>query len=124
MSAKIVDIQRRKTISEEELLQAVIRLAHLCRWRVAHFRPARTAAGSWRTAVQGDGKGFPDLVLARRGEVIFAELKSKRGVLSDEQGAWFEALMGGHTETPVGTHRVVLWRPEHWSDGTIEAVLR
>ncbi|MCI0542945.1 MAG: hypothetical protein L0Z49_00695 [Actinobacteria bacterium] len=55
-------------------------------WRVCHFRPATTRDG-WRTAVQGH-PGFPDLVLARRGRVVFAELKA---ALSAEQLEWLDA---------------------------------
>jgi hypothetical protein len=51
--------------SEASFLEQIIDLAHLFGWRVAHFRAARTFSG-WRTPVQGDGKGFPDLVLCRR----------------------------------------------------------
>ena len=79
-------------MSEQELLEAVIELAHLYRWRVAHFRPARTEHG-WRTPVAADGAGFPDLVLVRD-RVLFVELKSARGRLSVEQQDWLSAL--GH----------------------------
>ena len=44
---------------------------------------------------------MPDLILARRGVVILAELKSQTGRLSREQQMWQTAL-GAH-------HRV--WRP-------------
>ena len=36
--------------------------------------------------------GFPDEVLVRAGGLVFAELKSEKGKLSDEQRAWPEAL--------------------------------
>jgi hypothetical protein len=52
------------TITEAEFLAQVLQLAKLCGWLTAHFRPAKTAHG-WRTAVQGDGAGWPDLVLLR-----------------------------------------------------------
>ena len=47
-------------MSERELQDAVIQLARLLGWRVAHFRPAMTTRG-WRTPVSADGAGFPDL---------------------------------------------------------------
>lgn len=53
--------------------------------------------------MQGD-KGFPDLVLVGRGRVIFAELKTAKGVVSDDQREWIEAIAA----TPV---EVYLWRP-------------
>jgi len=103
------------TMSEQELLDSVVELAHLFGWRVAHFRPARTAHG-WRTPVAADGAGWPDLTLVRGDRLIFAELKSRRGRLSDEQQAWLDVLGA------VG--EVHVWRPEHWSNGSIEQTLR
>lgn len=76
--------------SEADFQTWVIGYAQLRGWRVAHFRPARTGRG-WRTPMQGD-PGFPDLVLARNGEIIFAELKAERGRLSAEQSQWAFAL--------------------------------
>lgn len=85
-------------------MDQVIQLAKLHGFRVTHFRPAMTRAGKWMTAVQGDGKGFPDLVLVRGDQLIFAELKSERGKLSDEQRAWLDAL--GQTAATC-----CVWRP-------------
>jgi len=77
-------------ISEEEFQNQIIQLARLNHWRIAHFRPAMTSQG-WRTPMQGD-KGFPDLVLAKKGRIIFAELKSNSGKLSEEQRLWMREL--------------------------------
>lgn len=105
-------------MSEAELQDAVIDLARLLGWRVAHFRAARTADGGWRTAVSTDGAGFPDLVLAHvRHGVIFAELKSATGRVRPDQETWINTL------AMAGAHATV-WRPSHWRDGTIERVLR
>jgi hypothetical protein len=106
----------RETLTERELQNAVIELAQLLKWRVAHFRPARTAQG-WRTAVAGDGVGFPDLVLVRD-RLIFVELKSAKGRLSPAQQCWLADL-----EHDAG-QEVHIWRPCHWLDGTIEQILR
>ena len=100
--------------TEEELQKAVIELAQFLGWRVAHFRPARTEKG-WRTPVQGDGKGFPDLVLARHGRVLFAELKSEKAKLSAEQDLWLYEL---------GPSFSRVWRPSGWKSGEIERELR
>ncbi len=51
-------------------------------------------------------KGFPDLVLAREGQLILAELKTDTGKPTDEQRAWLAAL-GAHGR---------LWRPAHWDE--------
>lgn len=74
-------------IAETAFLGQVLELAAILGWEGAHFRPAQTARG-WRTAVQGSlGKGWPDLVLARKrdGRLIFAELKAHGGKLTSEQ---------------------------------------
>lgn len=83
--------------SEQELLDAVVDLAMLNRWAVCHFRPAKTQRG-WRTAIQGH-IGFPDLVIARKGVVLFRELKGynargRLGQLSSEQRDWANQLGG------------------------------
>lgn len=104
-------------MKERELQDAVIELARLLGWRVAHFRAAQTGRG-WRTPVEADGAGFPDLILAKPGRpVIFAELKSSVGLLSDQQGAWFGTL-------ELARAQVHIWRPADWMSGRIEAVLR
>jgi hypothetical protein len=103
-------------MTESELLNAVLDLARVFGWRTAHFRAALTRHG-WRTPVQGDGAGFPDLVLVRGSRVIAIELKSDTGNLTDEQRIWLDAL------SDAGVLAVV-WRPEHWRDGTIEHHLR
>jgi len=86
----------------------IIDLAHLHGWRVAHFRPARTAAG-WRTPVAGDGVGCPDLIMVRGPRLIAAELKSKGGDLTVEQIAWLASVDGIEVHT---------WRPEHYPLGS------
>jgi hypothetical protein len=74
-------------------------------WRITHFRPAQTAQG-WRTALQGH-RGFVDLVLAREGETIHAELKVGRNMPDDDQWAWLIWL----ASTPGA--EVYIWRPQH-----------
>ena len=103
-------------MTEAELQSAVIDLAHLLKWRVAHFRPAMNAKGQWRTAVAGDGAGFPDLVLVRD-RVIFAELKSGNGRVSLDQRGWMDALRSAGC-------LAVIWKPGDWANGTVEAILR
>jgi hypothetical protein len=104
-------------VTEQQLQQAVIECARTLGWLVAHFRTAKTERG-WRTPVEGDGKGFPDLVCVRGGRVIFAELKSSTGRLSDEQTIWISELrLSPAVETYV-------WEPSRWLDGTIERALR
>ena len=103
--------------SEAEFAAQVIALARLRGWLVAHFRPARTAAG-WRTAVQGDGAGFPDLVLTRRpprpGRLVVAELKAGRNAATGGQAEWLAAFRAAGAEAHV-------WRPGDWD--RIDALL-
>lgn len=77
--------------SEDTFLRNTISHARGRGFKVAHFRPAMTTKGP-RTAVQGDGAGFPDLVainrLQRRG--LAWELKSKNGKPSAIQLDWLE----------------------------------
>lgn len=103
-------------MTEAELQDAVIELAHLFGWRVAHFRAARTKSG-WATPVAADGKGFPDLMMARRERLIFAELKSAKGKLTLEQEEWMSALR--HTGSTLA-----VWYPRDWESGVIEDELR
>ena len=88
-----------KYMTETAFADLVIELAQWNRWRVVHFRPARTKRG-WTTAMTGD-RGFPDLVLARRGEVLHVELKKQDGRLGVGQAEWAEQI--------GETYR--LWRP-------------
>lgn len=111
-------------MKEAQLESAIIECAQLLGWKVAHFRPARTDKG-WRTPVSADGVGFPDLVMARHGQVIFAELKAEKGKLSQAQHGWLRELtptFAGGSQDP--THMVFHWFPSDWVSGTIEAVLR
>lgn len=95
-------------LRESDWTRTVIEAATLHGWRVAHFRPARTARG-YRTPVQGH-TGSPDLLLARGGVVICAELKTATGRLRPEQADWLDQL-GAHGR---------LWRPADLDDALTE----
>jgi len=83
----------------------------------AHFRPAQSQTGRWLTAVQGDGKGFPDVVLCGKGGVLFRELKAAKGVLKPEQKVWLAAFEEAGADVGV-------WRPVDLQSGRIETELR
>lgn len=106
-------------MTERELQDAVLELAALTGWMAHHDRPAQRADGSWTTAIQGD-VGFPDLVLLRAPRLIFAELKAERGSLTLGQTQWLGALELVRSPTT----EVHVWRPIHWTDGTIIEALR
>ena len=117
--------------SEDAFQALVIDYARLHGWLVHHTRPARTAQG-WRTSLQGDA-GFSDLVMARGGRVVFAELKAAKGRLTAEQQRWQEAFprpvfveecdlgrgfflgraLGSGIAAPCVSY---LWRPADWEE--------
>src|SRR4029077_10650417 len=80
--------------TEAQMTAAIIEAARFLSWRIAHFRPALTRHG-WRTPVQGDGAGFPDLIMVHPnvGLVWWVELKTRTGRLSVDQEGWGEALI-------------------------------
>jgi hypothetical protein len=106
------------TVTEREFQTVVVGAARVFGWRVAHFRPARTTHG-WRTAMSGD-VGFPDLVLARDGRLLFVELKAAAGRTSPAQDRWLETL------STVAAVEVFVWRPCDWDEivTTLRRVLR
>jgi hypothetical protein len=79
-------------MTEAELKREVLRLAYRHGWHVFHM-PADTLRGS-------QGRGYPDLTLARNGYVLWAELKQEKGTVTEEQRSWHEAL-------PKGRARVI-----------------
>jgi hypothetical protein len=88
------------TMSEADLQQNIVDLAHLLGYKVAHFRPALMKQGGalvYRTPVAADGKGFPDLLLAKPGQpgrILVIECKSEKGQQSPEQLEWELAFKG------------------------------
>lgn len=100
---------------------AVVQYAQMRGWRVAHFRRATVRAGRVATPVAYDAAGFPDLVLVRKGVLIFAELKSK-GIrkVSVAQKMWQAEL-----QQVAALNKTVLyyvWNPLDWDD--IEEILK
>lgn len=93
--SRIVATADPRTITEKQLLDFVRSAARQLGWRMYHTLNSI-----------GSHAGFPDLVLVRKGRVVWAELKAPRGRLSDFQSAWLDDLR----ET---TDAVYVWRPEH-----------
>ena len=81
--------------TEKEFQSRVVALAQGLGWRVYHAYDSRRSE-----------PGFPDLVMVRE-RVIFAELKTDRGRLSQAQSEWLERLTGAGGE-------VYVWRPADW----------
>jgi hypothetical protein len=93
---------------EADLQRDVLVYAGLLGFRANHNYDSRRS---------GPDAGFPDLVLAGHGRLIFAELKRERGRASMEQLRWKAELEAAGVE-------VYLWRPSSWSSGEIEQILK
>jgi hypothetical protein len=104
-------------MSEAQLQNAVIKTAKLLGWRTAHFRPGMTRRGNWVTAVQGDGAGFPDLIMLRQDRCLAIELKAAGNKPAPAQIAWLEAFAAAGVEADV-------WDVNDWCSGHIEKQLR
>ena len=103
----------RASVSERAFQRTVTDFATLTGWLWTHFRPARTSKG-WRTPLAGY-PGFVDLVMVRRGRVLFAELKAEDGKPTPAQCKWLWALAEAGAE-------VYVFKPSNWPQ--IEQVLR
>lgn len=93
------------SMSEADLQRAIIQTARISGWLVHHDRPVTDRRGRTRTAIAGD-LGFPDLVLARAGEVIVIECKAAHGRYEPGQKEWLAAI-GGRTVRPADLDRLL-----------------
>ncbi len=103
-------------MKEEDFQRQVIDLSHYLGYRVVHFRTSMNQRGQWMTAVQADGAGWVDLILAKPPRLILAELKAEKGTLSPEQIVWGEIL----SKCPGVEYYI--WRPSQADE--IEAILK
>ncbi len=102
-------------LTEAEFQTKVVDLARARKWLVYHTYDSRRSAA-----------GFPDLVLARDGRVMFVELKAPSGRLSQNQREWLVALgatdPAGNVSNPLrmtatadgAALSVEVWRPDMW----------
>ena len=88
----------KSTLSEADFQRAVIDMAELHQWRIYHVAKVK---GQLRSETS---KGFPDLVLARYGSLVFAELKREGEEPTHEQKIWLAFLRSAHPH-------VYVWRP-------------
>ena len=91
-------------MTEKRFQAQIVKLAKLHGWLVYHTFDSRRSTA-----------GFPDLVLVKGDQIIFAELKTKKGKVKPEQKAWLIALNN------AGKVRSCVWRPQY--DASILAVL-
>ena len=78
-------------MTEKEFQNSIIELVQIHGWLCYHTHDSRRSS-----------PGFPDLVLAKSGTVLFVEVKTDTGSLTNDQIVWLKATHG------------VIWRPKHW----------
>lgn len=85
-------------------------MAHEFGWAAAHFRPALTKHG-WRTAVQGDGTGWPDwfVIHVGSGDCFATELKVRYAKPDPQQKLWALRFAAARIE-----HH--FWWPPDWPE--------
>jgi len=81
-------------ITEKELRQSLVRAARGFGWRV-YF--------TWSS--MHSPAGFPDLCMVKGKRLVFAELKTETGRVSEDQTAWATDLVAS------GRCEYYLWRP-------------
>jgi hypothetical protein len=90
------------SMTEDQLMEEIRALCSDLRLHVFHVRDSRR---SW-------GPGFPDLVIAGPGGILFREAKNARNSLSPEQRQWGSVLTRAGADWST-------WRPRDLLDGTI-----
>ena len=83
-------------VTEREFQATVIEMARAFGWRVYHTHDSRRS-----------DPGFPDLTMARKGRILFMELKAEKGKPTEAQLDWLLALRSSFS---VNVH-VALYRP-------------
>jgi hypothetical protein len=94
-------------VKGKDLQKAVVDYAHLKHWTVAHFPAVETTRG-WRTAIAGDARGFPDLLLVRE-RIVVIEIKGDGDTVKPEQEEWQRKFRAAGAEAYVV-------RPKDWPD--------
>ncbi len=94
----------RPILSEKQFQAQVVALANLFGWRIFHTFDSRRSE-----------PGFPDLVMARKGRIVFAELKVGKNKPTLNQLRWLAVL--GLCPGVIAR----CWYPEDWDE--IEAVI-
>lgn len=121
-------VHERPKLTERRFQQQVVQYAELMGWHVRHDSatnqratcrrcraPLACATCGTPVTIVRNAPGLLDLLLVRRPRVIWAELKSERGKMTDDQLVTFRDLRASGQD-------VYLWRPSDWP--TIERILR
>lgn len=88
-------------IAEKDWQRTVVEAARLYGWRAFHSYDSRKSTGP----------GFPDLVLVQRARkrIIYVELKTEQGRLTEHQKEWRDDLRAAGQQW-------FLWRPSQWDE--------
>ena len=108
MSLCYTSFMSKSTLTESNFQNTVIELAEWHKWRIYHVAKVK---GQLRSETS---KGFPDLVFARPGRLVFAELKLEGEYPTEDQKIWLDLLRSAGKD-------VYVWRPADWRE--IEDVL-
>lgn len=96
-------------ISEKTFQQQIVTLAKVTGWMVYHTYDSRKSE-----------PGFPDLVMVKDGRLIFAEVKTEKGKLTEAQGKWATALMKVRETITIrifGSNvGYFIWKPSNWEE--------
>ncbi len=84
-------------LSEEDLQQRITDRANALGWLVYHTHDSRRSTS-----------GFPDLVMSRSGRLLFVEVKTEKGKVSEAQQGWLDNL------SQDLNREVYVWRPSHF----------
>ena len=82
-------------LTEKQFEGQIRELAKIFGWLYYH---------TWRST--HSPAGFPDCVMVRGKRLVIAELKSEKGIVSEKQQEWLDALR------QVPAVEVFLWRPD------------
>ena len=93
--------------TERSFAQEVVDYADRRRWLVYRTYDSRRSPA-----------GYPDLTMARDHRLVFAELKSARGKLTEAQEQWLRLLRGLACSWEYGRPlpEVYVWRPAEWDE--------
>lgn len=86
-------------VTEKEFLRQVRDLAKIYHWRFYH-----PFLSKWSE------RGYPDITLIRPPRLIFAELKTDKGVMTDSQKEWADLLK------ECDGIEYYLWRPSDFEE--------
>lgn len=105
-------------MKENDLQSSILDfIAYLPGVLVYHALPGRVGEdGRWVTPMAGD-KGFLDLVIAGPNGLLFRELKTEKGKVTEGQQKWLWTLR-------ESGHDAGIWRPSDWPEPIITEIRR